>query len=51
MAATRIDLGQERESSREDVSGLKSPLAQLVGEPFQFVVYRTGRSRPCTSAS
>ena len=36
MPATRIDLSQEQKPSGRDLSGLKSHLAQLVGEPFRF---------------
>jgi hypothetical protein len=36
MPATRIDLSHAQKASGQDVSGLKSHLAQLVGEPFRF---------------
>ena len=36
METTRIDLSQEQKSSGQDLSGLKSHLAPLLGVPFRF---------------
>jgi len=36
METTRIDLSQEQKPSGQDLPGLTSYLAQLVGEPFRF---------------
>ena len=36
MGTHLIDLRQARKRSPDDVAGLYSYLAQLVGEPFQF---------------